>query len=74
MEPLPVKDNDSYHLEEVDELGLMTDLILSSQGGEKEDPDAVSVYEFDSMYGIVWEMEAQIMHRNGLSSFICSLS
>ena len=58
--------DDSNHLEEVDDLGTMTEPILSSQGG---DPEAVSVFEFDTLFDIVFEMEGHKMIYSGFSEY-----
>ena len=72
--PLPLKsDDESYHLEEVDELGLMTDPILSSQGNEVSDPEDVSLFEFETLFDVVFEMENIKMTRCGLSEDILHL-
>ena len=64
-----MKDDKSYHLKEVDNLGIMVEPILSSQGGKEDNPQKkdVSLFDFENMFDVTFEMSNIKMTCSGLS-------
>ena len=68
MEPFKI-DNTRYHLEDVNDFGILMELILSSQGdvGKDSPKEDASIFEFENLIDVMYKLDTNTMTRDVIS-------